>query len=346
MSPIVTAGLPAPGPRSPGLVPVAAVVDLLELLPHAPSASAAASVDVRPPRGAAVSELHVIPPGWQANVSGAVIRRRHRNPACGSRRRSRRSPRGVSARWSSAKRGVDGEGERGHADRRPEDAGQAVARLVGDDVAERPAVAGQRGDRRRGHDEHRGDANAGEERSAAPGAARPSAGSAPRACPSRAPRRPRRGRPRPPRCRRWSASAARRGRPARPATFQKPSPMKATPIAITASSGRARPMLARLMATNEPRWRWPSQTPSGRAMAQATAMADAADLELLEREVHERRVAGLVDAVALDELERLDEVVHRARAHGVRSRWSADEEQVGQDGQRDRQARRRRSAPS
>ena len=40
-------------------------------------------------------------------------------------------------------------------------------------------------------------------------------------------------------------------------------PRNATPIASTARLGSARQMLPRLMATNEPRWMWPSHSPIG-----------------------------------------------------------------------------------
>ena len=38
-------------------------------------------------------------------------------------------------------------------------------------------------------------------------------------------------------------------------------------IAITASEGSARPTLEMLIAANPPRWTWPSQTPTGMAIA-------------------------------------------------------------------------------
>ena len=52
-------------------------------------------------------------------------------------------------------------------------------------------------------------------------------------------------------------------------------PSTATPIAITARLGSARPMLATLIATNEPRWMCPSQTPSGSAITSDTPIAAA-----------------------------------------------------------------------
>src|SRR5919109_3055289 len=56
-------------------------------------------------------------------------------------------------------------------------------------------------------------------------------------------------------------------------TFRKPTPSRASPIEITARLGSARPTFDTLIATNEPRCRWPSQTPSGMASARATPTA-------------------------------------------------------------------------
>src|SRR5437660_181033 len=55
-------------------------------------------------------------------------------------------------------------------------------------------------------------------------------------------------------------------------TLVKPMPRIPIPIEMTARLGRARPMLEALMAKDDPRCRWPSQTPSGIAIAMATAM--------------------------------------------------------------------------
>src|SRR3954469_19013669 len=53
-------------------------------------------------------------------------------------------------------------------------------------------------------------------------------------------------------------------------TFVKPTPSRPRPIEMTARLGRARPTFDTLIATNEPRCTWPSQTPSGIAITQAT----------------------------------------------------------------------------
>src|SRR4051812_19565717 len=53
-------------------------------------------------------------------------------------------------------------------------------------------------------------------------------------------------------------------------TFVKPTPSRPRPIEMTARLGSARPMFDTLIATNEPRCRWPSHTPSGIAITQAT----------------------------------------------------------------------------
>src|SRR5918997_2711453 len=56
-------------------------------------------------------------------------------------------------------------------------------------------------------------------------------------------------------------------------TLRKPTPSRPRPIEITARLGRARPMFDTLIARNDPRCRWPSQTPSGIARTIATPIA-------------------------------------------------------------------------
>ena len=91
--------------------------------------------------------------------------------------RSSRTPRGVSRALQERQRPLDGERQRRHADGRAEHAGEVVARLVGDDVAERPAEAGQRGDRGRRDHEQGGRRGCRRRSAAPPAAARRGAGS-------------------------------------------------------------------------------------------------------------------------------------------------------------------------
>jgi hypothetical protein len=56
-------------------------------------------------------------------------------------------------------------------------------------------------------------------------------------------------------------------------TFVVPIPKMPRPIAITARLGSARPMFETLIEMNEPRWMWPSQTPSGIAIRSAIPIA-------------------------------------------------------------------------
>ena len=56
-------------------------------------------------------------------------------------------------------------------------------------------------------------------------------------------------------------------------TGQNPKGRKTSATAITARLGSARPTFEALIARSEPRWRWPSQTPSGTAIASAIAIA-------------------------------------------------------------------------
>src|SRR5918992_500247 len=56
-------------------------------------------------------------------------------------------------------------------------------------------------------------------------------------------------------------------------TLRKPTPRRPSPIEMTARLGSARPMLDALMARNEPRWMWPSHTPSGIEITIATPIA-------------------------------------------------------------------------
>ena len=55
-------------------------------------------------------------------------------------------------------------------------------------------------------------------------------------------------------------------------TLRRPIPRNATPIASTARLGSARQMLPRLIATNEPRWMWPSHSPIGSAITTEIAI--------------------------------------------------------------------------
>src|SRR5215212_8855394 len=53
------------------------------------------------------------------------------------------------------------------------------------------------------------------------------------------------------------------------ATFQKPMPIAASRMAMTARLGSARPTFETLIARKPPRWMWPSQIPIGSAIAAA-----------------------------------------------------------------------------
>src|SRR4051794_16986859 len=62
-------------------------------------------------------------------------------------------------------------------------------------------------------------------------------------------------------------------------TFVNPTPSRPRPIEVTARLGSARPTFDTLIARKEPRWAWPSHTPSGIAMTVATAR-DARDSQM------------------------------------------------------------------
>src|SRR3954453_18496663 len=79
----------------------------------------------------------------------------------GSAFRSPKTPRRYDD-LQTEEREEDERRQRHHAERRAEHAGEAIARLVDDDVAE-AAAARDRGDRRRGDDRHGGHPKAGEE---------------------------------------------------------------------------------------------------------------------------------------------------------------------------------------
>ena len=91
----------------------------------------------------------------------------------------------------------------------------------------------------------------------------------------------------------------------------KPIPSTVRNAAIRTRLGSARPMIDVPIATPEPRWKWPSTTPSGSATTIAIAERGAGQLELLERLLQEEaRVVG-------DELERIDERVRFAVSTSV-----------------------------
>ena len=80
---------------------------------------------------------------------------------------------------------------------------------------------------------------------------------------------------------------------------------------MTARLGSARPMLARLIATNEPRCRWPRQRPSGTAIASAIAMAAPGQNHVLQSLLEQQ--PALVD----DELESTAEDAERGDHAGL-----------------------------
>ena len=94
-------------------------------------------------------------------------------------------------------------------------------------------------------------------------------------------------------------------------------------MAITARLGSARPMFATLIATNEPRWRCPSQTPSGSASDERDGHGRAGQLQVLPGLLQDQRplVDDELDRVREDAEVRGDHAVLRARAHGVSARW-------------------------
>ena len=63
-------------------------------------------------------------------------------------------------------------------------------------------------------------------------------------------------------------------------TFLRPIPRNAEPIASTTRLGSARHTFPRLMATNEPRCRCPSQTPTGTAITSEIAIASTVTLSV------------------------------------------------------------------
>src|SRR5437879_11385704 len=180
LSPRVTAGLPAPCPLAAELVVVvpAALVDELvvdfELLPHAASNTPAAASAVSAATARARAAWNLIEPLSCIRCLLVVICLCTGSSLCGGRRaelphRSAR-PRarcGAYSAWcedvlKERERALDREREQRDADRGAEHAREVVARLVRDDVAEAPAEARERRDRRGADHEHRRGSDAGE----------------------------------------------------------------------------------------------------------------------------------------------------------------------------------------
>ena len=108
--------------------------------------------------------------------------------------------------------------------------------------------------------------------------------------------------------------------------------------AITTRVGSARPTFARLIATNEPRCRCPSTTPSGTAITTETARpaADSSRCSQVFSRISAR--SSTMNSSAADEDVDgggQDHAVLRAYAQGVSNRCATDEQCVGEDRQSD-----------
>ena len=113
--------------------------------------------------------------------------------------------------------------------------------------------------------------------------------------------------------------------------------------AIRTRLGSARPMFEMLIATNEPRWKWPRITPSGQRDRERDPERGSGEPELLERLVPEQA------RMVADEADRVREGApaegvgeDHALLQGVITRWASDQDRVGGQREQDRERRRRR----
>ena len=100
------------------------------------------------------------------------------------------------------------------------------------------------------------------------------------------------------------------------------------PMEITARLGSARPMLETLMARNDARCRWPSQTPSGIAMAIATA-SEANEMLQVGQGLAPTSGSGCWPKNVNESMSVCMLQVLLRRAHGVSSRCDHDQQYVG-----------------